>query len=383
MRHLYQNFLPPWKRVIDQVDTIMEDYTEIDGVPNVANRFTLNKLLRKELAFDGVLVTDFHEIFNLYEWHHTASNRTDAMKKALEEGSVDMSMIATDPDDYFQAMKSFESNSQFASRIKKSARRVLELKQKLNMFEEAFSMQNSSTTDDDKGPTKAELNQALDMTAQSIVLAQNNDNALPLDTTESLKVLVTGPTSRSLSFQTGGWSGTWQGVDSQKEDEWFTYGSTVFDSIIMKRGENWQVSFSCGTDILGQDCQEDESLEATDENETDDGIMGTIKGVGEDIKGWVGSWKDDGDDLSIERAMTKAQHMDVIVVCIGEESYAEKPGDIRSLELPAGQYELIAGLRQVAPEAKIVAIYFGGRPRLLRDVVVSHMFTSHFKFSYT
>ena len=63
--------------------------------------------------------------------------------------------------------------------------------------------------------------------------------------------------------------------------------------------------------------------------------MGTIKGVGEDIKGWVGSWKDDGDDLSIERAMIKAQHMDVIVVCIGEETYAEKPGDIRSLELPS------------------------------------------------
>jgi beta-glucosidase len=340
LRQLHQYFLLPWKQIINQVDTVMESYTEIDGVPNVANRYTLNRLLRKQLGFEGLVVTDYHEIDNLFEWHHTASDRADAVKKTLEEGTVDMSMIANDPDDFFRAMRSL-NGTQFQSRVKASARRVLKLKQKLNMFEEAFLMENST---DDYGPTQDDLIEALRMTTESIILAQNNDEVLPLDSNAPLKVLVTGPTSRSRSFQTGGWTYQWQGVDSNKEDQWFTYGSTVYDA--MNIG-SWEVSYKCGVDILGQDCQEDDALD--DQEEQDDGIVDTMKG-------WVGWRDDDSDRLSIERAMDQAKDTDVIIVCIGEENYAEKPGDIRSSRLPAGQYELVAGLRQAAPDAKIVAV---------------------------
>jgi beta-glucosidase len=340
LRQLHQYFLLPWKQIINQVDTVMESYTEIDGVPNVANRYTLNRLLRQQLGFEGLVVTDYHEIANLFEWHHTASDRADAVKKTLEEGTVDMSMIANDPDDFFRAMRSL-NDTQFQSRVMASARRVLKLKQKLNMFEEAFLMENST---DDYGPTQDDLTEALRMTTESIILAQNNDEVLPLDSNAPLKVLVTGPTSRSRSFQTGGWTYQWQGVDLNKEDQWFTYGSTVYDA--MNIG-NWEVTYKCGVDILGQDCQEDDALD--DQEEQDDGIVDTIKG-------WVGWRDDDSDRLSIERAMDQAKDMDVIIVCIGEENYTEKPGDIRSLQLPVGQYELVAGLRQAAPDAKIVAV---------------------------
>jgi beta-glucosidase len=345
-RHLYQYFLPPWKKVINEVDTVMEDYTEVDGVPNVANRFTLNVLLRKTLDFDGLVVTDYNEIYNLFEWHHTASDRGDALKKALEEGTVDMSMIAKEPDDYFQAMNSFNS-PQLMARIETSARRVLELKQKLNMFDEAFRIDDFNATED-RGPTNDDLKEALDMTTQSIVLVENKDNALPLDSEDSMKVLVTGPTSNSRSFQTGGWTFQWQGVDSKIEDDWFTYGSTVRDAI--EEQENWEVTYECGTCILGRNCENEIPVdqEPNEDNRVDE-FVGTLKE-------WVG-WKDsDQDHLSIKRAMNQAENMDVIIVCIGEENYAEKPGDIRSLELPSGQYELVMGLRKTAPDAKIIVV---------------------------
>mmetsp|Transcript_35025 Transcript_35025/g.84778 ORF Transcript_35025/g.84778 Transcript_35025/m.84778 type:complete len:942 (-) Transcript_35025:27-2852(-) len=327
IRHLYQYFLLPWKMVVDEVDTIMESYTEFDGVPNVANRYTLNRLLRGKLGFEGMLVTDYHEIFNLNDWHHTASDRTDAMKQALEEGSVDMSMIATVPDEYFKAMEELKY-AKYKARVTESARRVLKLKEKLNMFEEAFDMDD---TVDDDGPTADDLQEALHMTTESIILAQNNGDILPLNADDSLRVLVTGPTSRSQSYQTGGWTFQWQGVEVDKEDAWFTYGSNVFDAV--QNVSSWEVVHKCGVDILGKDCS------------------------------------DDGVDATSNGALDVASDMDVIIVGVGEENNAEKPGDTRDLHLPPGQVELVSNLRKRAPDARIVVVYFGGRVHLLGDIV--------------
>jgi beta-glucosidase len=285
-----------------------------------------------------------------------------------------MSMIANEPDDYFAGMMeamSLQNNhthTQLQERVKSSARRVLQLKHKLHMFEEVLDMRDSENMD--QGPSPEALQAALEMTHQSIILAENKDNVLPLVADQPLNVLVTGPTSHSLSFQTGGWTGQWQGVDSNKEGEWFTYGSTVLQAL--QREAQWQVSYACGVDILGRDCQPDvddelQALQQEQHSNSGSGVMGTIKG-------WVGFGDEDDDYLSIERAMKQAANgMDVIVVCVGEENYTEKPGDIRSLQLPSGQYELVAGLRQAAPQAKIVLVYFGGRPRLLADIVVRSM----------
>jgi beta-glucosidase len=354
-RHLYQYFVPPWKQVSKIVDTVMESYTEIDGVPNVANRQTLNRLLRHELDFEGMLVTDYHEIFNLFEWHHTAKDRNDAMIQSLSEGSVDMSMIANEPQDFFDAYQTL-SSSDWKERVRTSARRVLELKKKLGMFEESFTM----TMEDAQGPghSSRDVELALDMTHQSIVLAKNEDNILPLDSEKPLRVLVTGPTANAKSFTTGGWTWQWQGADSNIEDQWFTYGSTVVEAL--QQEQNWQVSYSCGVDIMGRDCNSSGDFEGMEPG--DPGVMGTLKG-------WVG-WNGQEPELSVERAMNLADNQDVIVVCVGEENYTEKPGDIRSLRLPDGQYELVSGLRHAAPDAKIVLAYFGGRPRLLADIEV-------------
>lgn len=320
-RHLYQYFVLPWKKVVLEIDTIMESFSEVDGVPIIASRKMLNTLLRRELGFEGMLVTDYHEVFNLYEWHQTAQNRTDAMLQALTEGTFDMSMIANEPDDFFAAFDTVNlKESQWENRVRSSALRVLKLKQKLNMFEESFGIQ----MDDAGGPghTAADLKLALDMTEQTIILAKNDNDTLPLPLDSSLRVLVTGPTANVMSYATGGWTWQWQGVNSTIEDEWFTYGSTVLHALTQE--QNFEVSYSCGVDILGHTCD----TESEFDNPRNEGGNGTVPESN--------GWNSDQSSSSIERVMALASTQDVIVVCLGEENYTEKPGGIRSLSLPSG-----------------------------------------------
>jgi beta-glucosidase len=364
-RHLYQYFLPPWQKVLGEVDTVMESYTEIAGVPNVANRETMDTLLRHRLGFDGVVVTDYNEIFNLNTWHDVAKNKFDSVLQAMQEGTVDMSMIPSDAEIYIDALSLYHEKGEiFDERIDASVKRILQLKEDLNMFDEELSMVEGKDRSDE------DLAHALYMTTQSIILAKNEGHTLPLIPTGSLKVLVTGPTSNSLSYQSGGWTWQWQGVDPKDESDWFTYGSTVYGAAQQEHA--WDVSFRCGVNITGGDCDEPEGQEAS--TNVDPSVLGKVKN-------WIG-WdtEDAASFVSIERAVTKAKAVDVVVVCVGEESYAEKPGDIDSLRLARGQYELIEGLRKES-NAKIVLVYFGGRPRLLARMVVStRTATLHFAF---
>jgi beta-glucosidase len=281
-------------------------------------------------------------------------------------------MIPREPDEFIDAMHNLQQDIHM-DRIDSSVKRVLQLKENLHMWDETITMENggNSHRNDDGPPSVHNLELALDMTQQSIVLAQNENGTLPLLRTNNdndkkgLQVLVTGPTSDSLSYQSGGWTGGWQGIDRSKEQEWFTYGSTVREELAKQEG--WHVSYQCGTDILGGNCQDvDDQDNLANNAQDEDSVL-------DKVKGWVGWGDGDEESLShdaMERAIHAAKDMDVVVVCVGEENYAEKPGDIRSLRLAQGQYELVAGLRQNT-NAKIVLIYFGGRPRLLKDMVVS------------
>lgn len=343
-RQLYQYFVPPWRKVAHETLTVMESYTETDGIPNVANRKALDYLLRQRLGFTGVVVTDYEEMRNLYQWHHVAYSYYDAIQQSIREGSVDMSMIPWDADGFRQAiLDGIDSHALSPERIQESAERVLKLKELLNMNKEVV-------TEDDPNiasvGSKSDQAMALDMTHQSIVLAKNDGGMLPLslDGKATLKVLVTGPTATSLRYQSGGWTIAWQGAS---DDTPFTYGSSVLDAF--SADANYDVSYRCGVDILGQECEDD----GPTPNPT------TL----EQVKEWVGL----GPNTSIARAAIAASTSDVVVVCLGEENYTEKPGDIRDLDLPQGQYQLVRAIRGQAPKVKILLVYFGGRPRLLRD----------------
>lgn len=383
-RHLYQYFVPQWFQAVQQANvlTVMESYTETDGVPTVANPVALNYLLRTRLGFDGVLVTDYEEIRNLYQWHHVVPTMEAAVPHALREGTVDMSMIPHDADGFrrgvlwgLQPQKQQSGSSMYQEeRIDESVARVLRLKQQLRMFEESPRMQLKDPNLDKVGSTQ-DRSVALEMVHQSIVLTKNQDGTLPIrklkssassgnDTTDAsnassnssirTKVLVTGPTATKIAYQSGGWTGQWQGLPN--EEEWITYGSNVLQAFVdddasSSNNDDLEVSFSCGVDIVGNDCQDKDHVN---------------QGVLEKITDWIGL----GPDNSIDRAVQAASHADLVVVCVGEESYAEKPGDIRSARLPEGQYQLVRALRaKKNADTKIVLVYFGGRPRLLSKMV--------------
>ena len=341
-RHLYQYFVPPWIRVLHKdvnVLTIMESYTEVDGVPMVANTAKLNTLLRHQLNFTGVLLTDFQEMEHLYSWHHMAKNMSDAISYSLERGSVDVSMIPFDVENFTLGIEfGLHMNRFTESRLRESVRRVLQLKKELRMFEETITLDNNHNLNrigTDEG-------NMLDIAHQSIILVQNKNSFLPIATIKksltdrptTIKILITGPTSNSRIYQSGGWVGHWQGAP---DEQWFKYGSTVYSAFQQKSMYN--VSYTCGTDILGQDCQ--------NSNETS-----TL--------------------TSIDRAVEVSQEMDVVIICLGEENYAEKPGDLvqDDLHLPNGQYNLVKEIAfNKSSATKIVLVYFGGRPRLLGSIV--------------
>ena len=350
-RHLYQYFVPPWRRAINDVLTVMESYTEYDGVPNVANRESLNYLLRYRLGFDGLLLTDYSEILNLHSWHHIVDSDEEATIYSLQEGSVDMSMIPMEADGFRTAIENgIQDKSLTMSRIDQSVKRVLHLKEELGMFDEMITMDdyNIAKVGNDK-----DREEALEMARQSIILAENVDDVLPLSPTSQMKVHITGPTANSLQYQSGGWTLQWQGPPT--DDDWFTYGATVLDAA--KNETTWDVSYSCGVDILGNEC--------TDAAQGDTDSAGATSIVSK-FENWVGIGHGK-ETVSILESANMASQAKYVIVCVGEESYAEKPGDIRSLELPQGQLELVKALSDT--DAKIILVYFGGRPRLLRQMV--------------
>lgn len=321
VRHLYQYFVPPWRHVIreSKVMTVMESYSEYDGVPNVANRDSLRHLLREQLGFQGVLVTDYHEIENLMEFHHTVESNDEAISSSLSNGSVDISMIPFNLDGWVEGASNFVKMdlSNHMDRIDESVRRILNLKTELGLFEETFT--TSDVNLQKIGSEDDHLNAAR-IARESIVLAKNHGDVLPLSLSETLNVHITGPTSDSIRYQTGGWSINWQGAFA---DDDFTYGSTVKSASL--NFPMWNVSHSCGVDILGNSCDEDES------------------------------------------SITLRQNADYIIICIGEENYTEKPGDIRDLQLRQGQIDFVGRIKD-STDAKIIVIFFGGRPRLLKSI---------------
>jgi len=168
---------------------------------------------------------------------------------------------------------------------------------------------------------------ALQMAQESIILCQNNNQVLPMPPNDAkkLRVLVTGPTSDSLTYQSGGWTWQWQGAPSS-EQKWFSYGTTLVEAA--KFQQNWAVTYSCGVSVQGSECG--------------------------------------GNTNSIAAAVKAAKKSDIVLIAVGEENYAEKPGDLPhgSMALPQGQVDLVKALATGSDTINIL-VYFGGRPRWL------------------
>jgi beta-glucosidase len=333
-RLVRQLYVPAFEAAVDAgVLTGMESYQEVSGIPMISSERYLKTMLRGELGFKHLMVSDFEEIENLYNFHKAACSVREAIKMAFLDTSVDMSMIPTDSS-FFEDLISLVRDGEVPeSRIDESVRRVMWLKQELGMLEDPVPPLHDVrlvTVGSDEDQEKA-----LNAARAGIVLLKNTDDLLPV-ATASTKVFVTGPTAHAVKAQTGGWALHWQGGSAEWEYRALpTKSYSVLDGARQVFGTD-SVTFAAGPELTLFDAP------------------GTTPNLG-------------GMTLQeVSRSVELAKDVDVVVLCLGEDNYTEKPGDIDDLTLPSAQLEYARLLAEVG--TPVVLVLVEGRPRLLDGI---------------
>ncbi|MFM2294578.1 MAG: Periplasmic beta-glucosidase precursor [Verrucomicrobiota bacterium] len=311
--YLREYFLPPFRDAVKAgARTIMANSGEVNGEAVHASHYLLTEILRGELGFDGVIVSDWEDVMHLESWHGAAATKKDAARIAVEAG-IDMSMIPTEysfPHDLAELVREGKVSEK---RINESVRRILKLKRDVGLLKNPLP--DAAKRADWNRPEYKTV--ALQAAEESIVLLKN-DGDLPL--AKSAKILVCGPAADSLSALHGSWSYTWQG----HETKYFPADTLTIRRALEEKLDATNVTFHRGVDFSG-------------------------KGI-------------DLDDT-----LNDATNADAIVVCLGEDSYAEAVGDIEDLNLPRGQQDLA---RKLAATGKpVILVLAEGRPRIVRELV--------------
>ena len=202
---LREYFLPSFEAGVKAgALTVMVNSGDVNGMPGHANSFYINDILKGELGFEGFVVSDWQDIIRLYTRDRVAESPEDAVRISVLAG-LDMSMVPYDYSFYYHCVNLTRKNSQFAARVDDAVTRILNVKNKLGLFENPFPNPNNLNNVD----TNASYEFSLEAARESIILAKNKDNILPLKANEK-KILVTGPTGNKLRVLNGGWSYTWQ-----------------------------------------------------------------------------------------------------------------------------------------------------------------------------
>ncbi|CAI5715529.1 unnamed protein product [Hyaloperonospora brassicae] len=318
---LLNYYMPPFKAAINAgAMAMIETYASINGQPVVASSRILDDLLRSDLGFDGVLVTDWAEINNLKDWHRVAKTYEDAVALSLTHTSIDMSMVPSNANFIGHAQKMLEKHPEQEARLRASVKRIVKTKLKLGLYENPVPGEEYTSmvgNDDD-------VHVALTMARESIVLLKNADNVLPLP--KKASVFLTGHSADNVGYQCGGLSKSWQGYSGNMM---FPHGVSV------RQGFEGLVGNSSFTYFNGLQ------------------VNGSIS------------------DADLATAVKHASEHQYTVAVIGEANYAEKRGDIDNLELPAGQVRYIEALR--ATNTTVIVVLFGGRPRLLGSIPANSM----------
>ena len=329
-RHLQNYYRPAFQAAFEaDVATTMESYSEVDGVPMASSGFYLNTVLRGMMGFEGMLVTDWAEIENLNSWHHVAPTTAAAVQLSMSRTTIDMSMVPEDTSFPTDLLAAVTAGAIPESRIDESAGRILALKEELGLLDEWVGGARvlSPGAAAERAALRATVGSAadraaaLDMARGAITLLQNTGSVLPL--ARGTNILLVGPSADSVAYQTGGWSIHWQGAT----DAEFPYGTTTLDALT-------SLATAYGLGLAYEPVCD---------------INGVINAT---------SW-----DRMVALARGWA---DVVVYVGGEVNYAEMPGDIQDLLLPAGQLETIAAVGTLPPPS--VLVLFEGRPRLLDGV---------------
>jgi beta-glucosidase len=303
LREIY--LLPFAKAIAAGAKTIMINSGEWNGEPVHASKFLLKTVLRNELKFEGVTVTDWEDIKNLTERHKVAETYKEAVALAINAG-IDLAMVPLDLDFTKYLIENVNEGKIKKERIDEAVLRILTLKYELGLFDEStFKPENF------KEPEQIESRKlSYELACQSITLLKNEGNILPISMNE--KILVTGPNADYINALNGGWSHTWQGRDTNYNPKVFT----VVNALKSVLG-NENVSYLKGNSY-NQNLPENVLLNA-------------------------------------------AQNAKTVVLCLGEDTYTEKPGDINDLELDEAQQNLIKIYKKAGK--KVVVILLEGRPR--------------------
>ncbi|WP_428331302.1 glycoside hydrolase family 3 N-terminal domain-containing protein [Mucilaginibacter sp.] len=308
-RYMREYFLPPFEEAVKAgARTLMINSGEINGVPIHASKYMLTDVLRGELHFDGIAVSDWKDIEYLHERHHVAATEKDAVMIAVNAG-VDMSMVPYEYSFYNYLVELVHEGKVPISRINEAVHRILKVKYQLGLFERPVG------NPDDYPKFGSEEFRQVSVTAatEAITLLKNNNHILPLK--KDLKVFVTGPTANTMRALDGGWSYTWQGDQS---DVFAASKNTILEAIQQKIGKD-NVSYEPGA------------------------AFDSLKNISETIKA--------------------AKKADVIVLCLGELSYTENVGNIDDLSLPAAQTELAMELAKTGKP--VILVLAEGRPRIV------------------
>lgn len=318
---LMEYHVPAFKAAIDAgVHTVMINSGIINGEPVHASYDLLTKLLRNDLGFDGMIVTDWEDINKLYSRDRMVPNIKEAIKVSINAG-VDMSMIPYDYKEFCTLLTELVNEGQVPmSRIDDAARRVVLLKLQLDLFDTPNTYRKNYPQFGSK-----EFQQAsYDAAADAITLLKNDNNILPLQ--KGAKILVSGPNAVSKRSLNGGWTFSWQG---EKIDEFASEYNNLLDAITHTYGKE-NVSYVPGV-----------SYTAATEYATEH--------------------KDRFDE-----AIEAAKNADYIILCLGENSYCEKPGDLDDLYLNDLQTELAKEFLKTGK--KVILVLSEGRPRVISKI---------------
>lgn len=300
--------------------TVMVNSALINGIPTHINKHVLTDILKTELGFRGFVVTDWNDIDYVYKRDHVAKSEKDAIRLAINAG-IDMAMIPYDYKNFCRNLIELVKEGEVPlSRIDDAVSRILTVKFELDLF----NTPETFLKDYPEFGSGAFRQVSYQTAAESVTLLKNKNRLLPLK--PGTKIMVCGPNADNMRSLNGGWSYSWQGNNA---DEYAGDYHTIREALVLRFGEN-NVTYLPGVHYMKE-----------------------------------GNFNED-KVVDIDAAVKAAEMADVIVLCVGENSYTETPGNLDDLRLSDNQFALAAALNQAGKP--IVLVLNEGRPRIISSI---------------
>lgn len=319
--YLREYHLPSFRAAIRSgARSLMANSGLINGLPTHINKYLLTDVLKKELGFEGVVVTDWQDIENVYKRDKIVSSYKEAIMLSINAG-IDMAMIPYDYKTFCDDLIALvRENKVPVERINDAVRRILRLKSDLGLFEKTVG--EPALYADFGSPAFKSV--AYECAAESITLLKNQNSVLPLSINS--KILVTGPNANSMRTLNGGWSYSWQG---EKTELFASEYNTILSAIQNRAGKD-RVIYHPGVNYIMSGKYHEDSVA----------------------------------DLSRIKAL--AAGVDYIILCLGENSYCEKPGDLNDLAISPNQAALAEAVMETGKP--VILVLNEGRPRVISKI---------------